>query len=79
MVIEYTWWLTGIFCSHWVHFIVIWYIFPRFDSFHREKSGNPDFSVKILLRIRRKNRLRVKPADPRSAVAYANALVCNYR
>jgi hypothetical protein len=38
----------GLFISHLVHlmailvyFMDIWYIFPRFGKFHREKSGNP--------------------------------------
>jgi hypothetical protein len=45
----------GIFCGHLVYFadicliyvhlvysLVIWYIFPRFGKYYREKSGNPD-------------------------------------
>jgi hypothetical protein len=29
------------FYVHLVHFVVIWYIFPRFGLLYREKSGNP--------------------------------------
>jgi hypothetical protein len=45
----------GIFYGHWaylrpcdtfygllVYFVIIWYIFPRFGTLYREKSGNPD-------------------------------------
>jgi hypothetical protein len=31
--------LIGLFYGQ--HFVVIWYIFPRFGIFHQEKSGNP--------------------------------------
>jgi hypothetical protein len=27
-----------------VHFVVIWYIFPRFGMLYQEKSGNPGLS-----------------------------------
>jgi hypothetical protein len=33
--------LNGIFYGHLVHFVVIWYIFLRFGTLYREKSGNP--------------------------------------
>jgi hypothetical protein len=33
-------WLFGIFCGHFVHFMVIWYIFFRFGMLQKEKSGN---------------------------------------
>jgi hypothetical protein len=29
------------FCVHLVHFVAIWYIFPRFGILYQEKSGNP--------------------------------------
>jgi hypothetical protein len=29
------------FVAIWKHFMVIWYIFPRFGMLHQEKSGNP--------------------------------------
>jgi hypothetical protein len=31
----------GPFWVHLVHFVVIWYIFPRFGISNKEKSGNP--------------------------------------
>jgi hypothetical protein len=31
----------GIFYGHLLHFVVIWYIFPRFGMFYQAKSGNP--------------------------------------
>jgi hypothetical protein len=31
----------GIFYAHFIHFVVIWYIFPRFGMLYREKFGNP--------------------------------------
>jgi hypothetical protein len=31
-----------IFYGHLVYFVLIWYNFPRFGIFDREKSGNPD-------------------------------------
>jgi hypothetical protein len=31
----------GIFCGNLEHFMIIWYIFPRFGMLHQEKSGNP--------------------------------------
>jgi hypothetical protein len=31
----------GIFYTHLVHFVVMWYIFTRFGMLYREKSGNP--------------------------------------
>jgi hypothetical protein len=27
---------------HSVYLLVIWYIFPRFGKYYREKSGNPE-------------------------------------
>jgi hypothetical protein len=30
-----------IFYDHLVYFVIIWYIFPRFGIFYKEKSGNP--------------------------------------
>jgi hypothetical protein len=30
-----------IFYGHLVHFVVIWYISPRFGNLYQEKSGNP--------------------------------------
>jgi hypothetical protein len=30
-----------IFYGHLVHFVVIWYNFPRFGILDQEKSGNP--------------------------------------
>jgi hypothetical protein len=35
----------GIFCGHLEHFMVIWYIFPRFGMLHQEKSGNPGVQI----------------------------------
>jgi hypothetical protein len=32
----------GTFCGRLLHFVVIWYIFPRFGLLYQEKSGNPD-------------------------------------
>jgi hypothetical protein len=32
-----------IFYGHLVHFVVIWYNFPRFGILDQEKSGNPAF------------------------------------
>jgi hypothetical protein len=34
-----------IFYGHLVHFVVIWYISPRFGNLYQEKSGNPDRSA----------------------------------
>jgi hypothetical protein len=34
-------WQFYIFCGHLVHYIVLWYIFPRFGVLHQDKSGNP--------------------------------------
>jgi hypothetical protein len=34
-------WPFEIFYGHWVYFVVIWYIFPRFGMLYLEKSGNP--------------------------------------
>jgi hypothetical protein len=31
----------GIFCDHFVQFVLIWYIFTSFGIMHQEKSGNP--------------------------------------
>jgi hypothetical protein len=31
----------GIFWGHLLYFEIIWYIFPRFGMFYKEKSGNP--------------------------------------
>jgi hypothetical protein len=31
----------GIFYGHLIYFLVIWYIFPRFGTLCKEKSGNP--------------------------------------
>jgi hypothetical protein len=31
----------GKFYGHLVHFVVIWYIFPRFGMLYRDKPGNP--------------------------------------
>jgi hypothetical protein len=31
----------GVFCSHLVHFTVIWYIFSRIGIFYKYKAGNP--------------------------------------
>jgi hypothetical protein len=31
----------GIFCGHFVYFIIIWYIFPRLGMLYHEKYGNP--------------------------------------
>jgi hypothetical protein len=31
----------GLFCSHLLQSIVIWYIFPRFGKLRQEKSGKP--------------------------------------
>jgi hypothetical protein len=44
--------LLEIFYCHLVHFVVIWYIFPRFGILYEEKSGNPagdlsDFELRI--------------------------------
>jgi hypothetical protein len=36
-----TLWPNSMFCGYLAHFVVIWYIFPRFGMFNREKSGNP--------------------------------------
>jgi hypothetical protein len=36
-------WPNGLFYGHLVHFVVIWYIFPRFGISYREKSGNPAY------------------------------------
>jgi hypothetical protein len=30
-----------IFYDHWVHFVIIWYIFFGFGIMYQEKSGNP--------------------------------------
>jgi hypothetical protein len=30
-----------------VHFVVIWYIFPRFGMLHRERSGNPAWFIEM--------------------------------
>jgi hypothetical protein len=35
------------FYVHLVHFVVIWYIFPRFGMLYREKSGNPGSAVQL--------------------------------
>jgi hypothetical protein len=35
----------GIFYDHLVHFVVIWYNFPRFGILDKEKSGNPRVGV----------------------------------
>jgi hypothetical protein len=35
------WKLLVYFVAIWKHFMVIWYIFPRFGMLHQEKSGNP--------------------------------------
>jgi hypothetical protein len=35
-----------IFYGHLVHFVVIWYNFPRFGILDQEKSGNPGAVVK---------------------------------
>jgi hypothetical protein len=32
----------GIFYSHLIYFIAVWYIFTRLDMLYHEKSGNPD-------------------------------------
>jgi hypothetical protein len=32
-----------IFYGHFVYFVVIWYIFPRFGILNQEQSGNPDW------------------------------------
>jgi hypothetical protein len=31
----------GISYGYLVHFVINWYIFPRFGMLYREKSGNP--------------------------------------
>jgi preprotein translocase subunit SecY len=35
-------WPLGIFCGHFIYFMVIWYMFTHFGMFYEEKSGNPD-------------------------------------
>jgi hypothetical protein len=32
----------GIFVGHLVCFMVIWYVFYRFGTLYKQKSGNPD-------------------------------------
>jgi hypothetical protein len=39
-------WPIGIFDSHLLHFVVIWYIFPCFGMFYVDKSGNPGANPK---------------------------------
>jgi hypothetical protein len=34
-------WTFGILYDHFVHFMLIWYIFSGFGIMHQEKSGNP--------------------------------------
>jgi hypothetical protein len=41
-------WPFGIFYGHFVYFMAIWYIFPRFGVLHQEKIGNPDFKEYIF-------------------------------
>jgi hypothetical protein len=36
---------SGIFYDHLVHFVFIWYIFPRLGIMYQEKSGNPVFNA----------------------------------
>jgi hypothetical protein len=45
-------WLFGKFCVYLVHFMVKWYIFPRFGMLCQEKSGNP-VSLDQLCKINR--------------------------
>jgi hypothetical protein len=40
-----------IYFSHFLHFMVIWYIFPRFGKLHQEKSGNPGAGIDIQEKI----------------------------
>jgi hypothetical protein len=40
MVIWNILWISGIFCDHSVHIVLIWYIFSCFGIMHQEKSGN---------------------------------------
>jgi hypothetical protein len=40
--------------GHLVHFVVIWYIFPRFGTFYQEISGNPGSERKITMRSKEK-------------------------
>jgi hypothetical protein len=35
-------WTFVTFYNHWVHFVVLWYIFSFFGITHQEKSGNPE-------------------------------------
>jgi hypothetical protein len=44
----------GIFNGHLVHFVVIWYIFPRLGILYREKSGNPGFPPFLVESSRKK-------------------------
>jgi hypothetical protein len=41
----------GIIYGHLVYLLVIWYIFPRFGKYYRERSGNPATEMKELARI----------------------------
>jgi hypothetical protein len=42
MDICFIWRPFNIFCYNLVHFVVIWYIFPRVGKLYQEKSGSPD-------------------------------------
>jgi hypothetical protein len=37
-----------IFYGHLAHFVVMWYIFPRFGMLYQEESGNPAFKRKKM-------------------------------
>jgi hypothetical protein len=37
--------------DHWVHFVIIWYIFSSFGTLCQEKSGNPVANLAPVLRV----------------------------
>jgi hypothetical protein len=45
----FTFWPNNIFNGHLIHFVVMWYIFPRFGMLYREKSGNPGHKSRRVL------------------------------
>jgi hypothetical protein len=42
-------WLIGLSYGHFVYFVAIWYVFPRFGLLYLEKSGNPGSAAHFLL------------------------------
>jgi hypothetical protein len=56
--------LFGIFCGHWVYFMVVLYIFPRFGMLYQEKSGNPDQNIFLLTNLKQSLCDSYKPIFP---------------